>query len=105
VLLDERTEMVSGTWRQHQGHAGGRISRRDWLNSLLLNLIPVYLINAHIVFMKISNSARHALKENKCPYFHLLLVVSLTVCAVHADLVSAVPSAVQCCVCMSGIQF
>lgn len=80
------------------------MSQRDSLNCLL-NLIPVCQINAYVVFMKFFSSARHALKENKCSYSHLLFVVSLTICAVHADLVSPVPSAVQCRVCMFGIQW
>jgi hypothetical protein len=34
---DERTEMISGTWQQHQGHADGRMSQRDWVNSVKCN--------------------------------------------------------------------
>jgi len=72
----------------------------DWL----LNLLQVCLYCHILIFpIKCAISPKLAMKNNITLFLSVDLN-SLTTCAVYADLIPAVSGAVQCCLCMSGIQ-
>jgi len=72
----------------------------DWL--LILLQVCLY---CHILIFPIKCAISPKLvMKNKITLFLSVDLNSLTTCAVYADLIPAVSGAVQCCLCMSGIQ-